>query len=263
MDLSESTWALTGANGNIGSVLRRVLRDRVRRLVAADLTAPADPADNEVSVAFDVTDPASIGPVVDGVDGVIHLAAVSVEAPYDALITVNAIGTHNLLEAMRTRGVRHLVYASSNRATGFHSVDTMLDDTSTIRPDGLYGASKAAVEALTRLYSDKFGLRVSNLRIGSFKDRPTEPRDAATWLSPSDMQRAFEAAMTTELPYSVFYGVSANRHRFWSLEPGHAVGYSPVDDASEILGLEVRPRTDAPQAGAEFSSRDFTLRWMR
>ncbi|MGO1514663.1 NAD-dependent epimerase/dehydratase family protein [Agrococcus casei] len=263
MKLSESTWALTGADGSIGRVLRRHLRDRVQRLVVADLQAPADPADNEVSLAFDVTDPASITPVVAGVDGVIHLAAVPDEAPYEALLRVNALGTHNLLEAMRTQGVRHLVYASSNRATGFHPVDAMLDDQSTIRPDGLYGASKAAVEALTRLYADKFGLRVCNLRIGSFKAAPVVPRDAATWLSPGDMTRAFEAAMTAEQPFSVFYGVSANRHRFWSLEPGHAVGYTPLDDASDILGADVQPSPHAPQAGAEFSSQEFTLRSMR
>lgn len=261
VDLSDSTWALTGANGHIGAALRHYVRERVGRLVVADLQAPADPAANEESLAFDLNDPASIEPVVSDVDGVIHLAGIPDEAPYEALLTVNALGTYNLLEAMRARGVRHLVYASSNRATGFHSAGEVLDERATVRPDGLYGASKAAVEALTRLYADKFDFRVCNVRIGSYEPEPSSPREAATWLSPADAHRAFEAAMTTEVPYSLFYAVSANRHRFWSLEPGGAIGYAPLDDASAILGSDSQPPADEPQAG-ELASRSFTLRHM-
>jgi uronate dehydrogenase len=139
-----------------------------------------------------------------------------------------------------------------------HLAGEVLDDASTIRPDGLYGASKAAVEALTRLYSDKFGFRVANIRIGTFKERPETPREAATWLSHPDACRAFEAAMRTGERCCVFYGVSANTRRFWSLEPGRAVGYHPVDDAAEFLGPDAAPPPEEVQAGV-LGSRAFTL----
>ena len=260
--LSESTWLLTGANGNIGRKLRRHLRERVGHLLVADLEAPGDLAATESAAAFDLTDPASIEPVVEGCDGVIHLAGIADEAPYEDLLKVNVLGTHHLLEAMRRARVPRLVHASSNRVTGFHGASELLDDHATVRPDGLYGASKAAAEALVRLYADKFGLQVCTVRIGSFEERPTTEREAATWLSPADGNRAFEAAMTTDRPYSLFYAVSANRHRFWSLEPGREIGYLPVDDAGELLGEDVRPPADAPQAG-ELADAEFTLRHLR
>jgi uronate dehydrogenase len=260
-DLAQTTWLLTGANGTIGRRLRPYLRGRVARLVVADLEAPADPVENETAAAFDLTDPSTIAPLLSGCDGVIHLAGIPDEAPYTDLLRINALGTHHLLEAMRVAGVPHLVYASSNRATGFHSTNDILDDEATIRPDGLYGASKAAAEALVRMYSDKFGLRVCTLRIGSFEEEPTTAREAATWLSPADAMRAFEAAMTTRVPYSTGYAVSATRHRFWSLEPGRRIGYHPVDDASTILGDDVRPPADVPQAG-DMASAEFTLRFL-
>lgn len=260
--LSESTWLLTGANGTIGRQLRRHLRERVEHLVVADLEAPGDLAAAESAATFDLTDPATIAPLMEGCDGVIHLAGIADEAPYEDLLNVNVLGTHHLLEAMRRAGVPRLVYASSNRVTGFHGAGELLDDHATVRPDGLYGASKAAAEALVRLYADKFGIRACTLRIGSYEERPTTAREAATWLSPADGNRAFEAAMTTDRPYSLFYAVSANRHRFWSLEPGREIGYQPVDDASEILGADVRPPVDAPQAG-ELADAEFTLRHLR
>jgi len=261
-DLSETTWLLTGANGIIGRRLRRHLRERVGHLVVADLETPRDLAASESGAAFDLTDPSTIAPLVTGCDGVVHLAGIADEAPYEDLLQVNVLGTHHLLEAMRLADVPRLVYASSNRATGFHGADQILDDQATVRPDGLYGAAKAAAEAMVRLYADKFGLRACTMRIGSYEERPTTAREAATWLSPADGNRAFEAAMTTDEPYSLFYAVSANSHRFWSLEPGRAIGYQPVDDASEILGADVRPPAGTPQAG-ELADAEFTLRHLR
>ena len=257
-NLSAETWLLTGANGKIGQQLRIHLRKRVARLVVADREAPPDPASNEVAVSFDLNDFESIAQLTPGCDGVIHLAGIADEAPYADLLRVNALGTYHVLESMRLADVPRLVYASSNRITGFHSTNELLDDRSTVRPDGLYGASKAAAEALTRMYADKFGIRVCNVRIGSLEETPTSQREAATWLSPSDANLAFESAMTTSLPFSVFYAVSANRHRFWSLEPGRAIGYVPHDDASTILGDNVCPPDNTAQAG-DFANAGYTL----
>lgn len=66
---------------------------------------------------------------------------------------------------------------------------------------------------------------------------------------------------STDRRFHTFYAVSANRHRFWSLEAGRAIGYVPVDDASAILGVDVAPDPDDAQAG-DFASQEFTLRHM-
>lgn len=257
-DLSSETWLLTGANGNIGQQLRSHLRERVAHLVVADREAPTDLASNEAAATFDLNDFQSIAALMPGCDGVIHLAGIADEAAYADLLRVNALGTYHVLESMRLAGVPRLVYASSNRITGFHSTNELLDDQSTVRPDGLYGASKAAAEALTRMYADKFGMQVCNVRIGSFENTPSNAREAATWLSPSDANLAFESAMTTSSPFSVFYAVSANRYRFWSLEPGRTIGYVPRDDASTILGDNIYPPDNSAQAG-DFANATYTL----
>ena len=51
------------------------------------------------------------------------------------------------------------------------------DHTAEIRPDSLYGVSKAYGEALGRMYMERHGLRVFCLRIGAVRahDDPTEP----------------------------------------------------------------------------------------
>ena len=117
-----------------------------------------------------------------------------------------------------------------------------------------------AVEAVGRVYADKFGLQVVNVRIGSYLVEPLDERHLATWLSPRDCVAAFVAAMTApDVQYATFYGVSANTRRFWSLDASIALGFTPVDD-SEIYADRVAPwpgRTDV-QGGA-FASPEYTL----
>jgi uronate dehydrogenase len=130
------------------------------------------------------------------------------------------------------------------------------------RPDGLYGVSKVAVEALGRLYADKFGLEVVCLRIGSFEAEPTQPRHLATWLSPRDCAGFVRTALTAPLAgFSAVYAVSNNTRRFWSLDD--PPGYRPVDDAEayaeQIPGADEFFAAAGPQGGA-FADQEFTLR---
>ena len=56
-----------------------LLCERVAHLVVADLEAPADPVENVTAEVFDLTDPATIAPLLSGCDGVIHLAGIPVD----------------------------------------------------------------------------------------------------------------------------------------------------------------------------------------
>ena len=58
-----------------------------------------------------------------------------------------------------------------------------------VRPDSLYGVSKAAGEALCRLYVDKFGLSAVAIRIGTFINEPGNTRHLSTWTSQADTVR--------------------------------------------------------------------------
>ena len=108
------------------------------------------------------------------------------------------------------------------------------------RPDTYYGWGKAAIEALGRLYVDRYGMDVIALRIGTCADVPANERVLATWLSPDDAGRLVEAALSVPAPgFRIVWGVSANARSWWSPAGGSALGYEPVDNAEVFAGAVV------------------------
>ena len=155
-----------------------------------------------------------------------------------------------------------MVLASSNRLTGCYPAAQTVSAQMPPRPDGLYGVSKVAVEALGRLYADKFGLQVVCLRIGSLEAEPSEPRHLATWLSPDDCAGFVWAALTrADVTFTAAYAVSANSRRFWELDD--RLGYRPRDDAEayadRIPGAARYFAGDQLQGG-DYATADYTLR---
>lgn len=254
-------WAVTGAAGNIGRALRAELSAQGVDLVSVDIAESTPVSDSDRTVQSDIRDLAALEAAFVGCAGVVHLGGIPDEADFHDLAAVNIIGTYHVLEAARRAGVRRVVYASSNRVTGFYETDTLVDETMPPRPDGFYGASKVAGEALCRLYADKFGLSVIVMRIGSYEPTPGSARELHTWLSPRDALRAFLAAMTTELRFVTFYAVSRNSQRWWSLGSARAAGFEPVDDAAEHRVDQALP-PGQPQGGA-YASIQYSLDRMR
>ena len=262
MTISESQapsgrWAMTGSAGAIGQHLRSTLGHQFEELLLLDITEQEPRAGNERVAQIDLRDADALRLSLVDVDGIIHLGGIADEADFHDLAEVNIVGTYHLLEAARINAIPRVVYASSNRATGFYGTDEVVSPDDPFRPDGFYGVSKAAVEALCRLYSDKFGLEISCLRIGSYEAAPTTPRELRTWLSPDDCTRAFEAAIHGDYTFSTFYAASNNTQGWWDLSPGSAIGFSPRDDAEDfaagILGDLVEPQ------GGVFATPEFTL----
>jgi uronate dehydrogenase len=160
-----------------------------------------------------------------------------------------------VFDGARRAGVRRVVYASSNHVTGFYPVDARLAGGEPPRPDGLYGATKAFGEALARMYSDRFGLEVICLRIGSFAERPSQPHQLHMWLSPGDAVRLFRACLRKpDIDFLSVYGASANTRSWWDLrEAARRLGYEPQDDA-ERFATEI----DDARAPAEYQGDAFT-----
>ncbi|MFI6318668.1 NAD-dependent epimerase/dehydratase family protein [Nonomuraea sp. NPDC050556] len=254
------TVVVTGAAGLVGSAVRGPLGRAAQRLVLVDQAPIRAEAPNETAHQVKLTSVDDIAPLIDGADVVVHLAGIPDEAPLPDLMTANVVGTHHVLEAARRTGVPRVVIASSNRLTGAYPIGETLSPDDPLRPDGLYGVSKAAVEALGRLYVDKFGLEVVCVRIGSLEDRPQDGRHLATWLSPRDCAGFFVAALTMKMDgFAAFYAVSANTRRFWELSDV----YTPQDNAEDFAR-----DLDDPDAffiptnpqGGPFASQEYTLR---
>lgn len=240
--------AITGANGDIGRTVAPYLATRHEvRLAIWDLPADRAMAMPDCGDAearrVDITDAEAVTDFVSGMDAVVHLAGQrEVAADWSSLRAPNIDGTVNIFEACRTQAVRKIVFASSNHATGGYELDgqTGLDGSEVVRPDSLYGVSKVFGEALGRYLSDRHGISVICLRIGSFLPAPDGERSRHTWLSHGDLCRLVSAALAADVRYGVYYGASANTHGQWDIRPAIAeLGYDPQDDA-ELFADRIR-----------------------
>lgn len=250
------TVVVTGAAGLVGTAVREGLRAVAARLVLVDrrpLTQEA-PGEEVRQAVLDSVE--TVTGLVEGADAIVHLAGVPDEAPLPDLLEGNVLGTHHVLEAARRAGVPRVVLASSNRLTGCYPSSVTVSPEMPPRPDGLYGVSKVAVEALGRLYADKFGLEVVCLRIGSLEPEPADARQLSTWLSPRDCAGFFVDALTRkDVGFLTLYAVSANTRGFWELSDG----YRPQDDAEAYADRLAHERGPDLQGGA-YASPDYTLR---
>ena len=243
---------ITGARGYIGGVLRPALRSGLTELRLSDLTDVDDLVAPESSFPADLADFEAVCQAAEGVDAVVHLGAVSNEAPFEEITGPNLHGTFHVYEACRRAGVKRVVFASSNHATGMYPIGEPLDESVTPRPDGIYGATKVWGEALGRMFVERFGLSVVCLRIGSFRERPQEERELSTWISHADGVRLFRAALDADVDFAIVYGASANTRRWWPADT--LIGFEPVDDAEAFAdGL---PPSAYDRQGGPNTARD-------
>src|ERR1044071_2583492 len=113
---------MTGAAGGIGTSFRKLLPPIYPDLLLSDLKAPADLAKDENFMAADLADLAQVEAICEGVDGILHFGGYSVEGPWDQILQANIIGGYNLFEAARKKGVKRVVFASSNHAAAVERV---------------------------------------------------------------------------------------------------------------------------------------------
>jgi uronate dehydrogenase len=229
---------ITGAAGQIGSVLRPALRETAERIRLHDVCPLSNPTRQEELMSGDLTVPGIAESAMQGVDCVIHLAGIARETGGSPrqILEANVIGTQNVYEAARLAGVKRFIFASSNHVIGFYRANRFVGPETPCRPSGHYGVSKVFGEAMGRLYADKYGMEIACLRIGAFRDRPGNLRELGGWISPRDMVRLVRCCV--EAPpfhFLVIYGVSANTRNKWGDDGaarGH-VGYVTEDNAED------------------------------
>ncbi|MFI9758635.1 NAD-dependent epimerase/dehydratase family protein [Streptomyces sp. NPDC051963] len=232
------TLLLTGAAGGLGTLMRELLPDYGYTLRLLDLRPIEGEPD---AIVADLADKDAVREAVRGVDAIIHLAGISLEAPFEKILKANIEGTYNLYEAARQEGVERIVFASSNHAVGFTprpqgappvDASALIPIDTPRRPDTFYGLSKSFGEDLAQFYWDKHGLETVSVRIGSCFAEPTSVRMLSVWMSPADGARLFHAALTAEhVGHTVVYGSSANTRLWWDLTTARALGYAPQDDS--------------------------------
>ncbi|MFF6792471.1 uronate dehydrogenase [Streptomyces filamentosus] len=245
------TLLLTGAAGGVGTLMRDLLPAHGHALRLLDAVPVPGAPD---AVLADLSDRAALREAVRGVDAVVHLAGISQEADFDAIVAANVTGLHHLYEAVREEGVRRVVFASSNHAVGFTrrpaDGEPLVPVTTPHRPDTFYGLSKCFGEDLAQLYWDRHGIETVSVRIGSCFPEPTSVRMLSLWLSPADCARLLHAALTAEgVGHTVVHGSSANTRAWWDLSDALALGYAPQDD-SEAYAQKLIAEQGLPPEGS-------------
>jgi uronate dehydrogenase len=191
---------MTGAAGGIGTSLRKLLPPIYPDLLLSDLKAPADLARNEKFKAADLADMAQVEAICDGIDGILHFGGYSVEGPWDPILQSNIIGGYNLFEAARKKGVKRIVFASSNHAVGFYPRHHRIGTDVTTRPDSRY-----------------------------------DHRRLAIWLKPEDLVQLCRIGLEhPDIHFEIFYGASFNERAWWDNHRAYDLGYRPTGRAEDF-----------------------------
>ena len=251
---------ITGGAGLVGSVLTNGLKDKFNIKILD--VKNVEGVDSHVG---DISKLDSIMPAFKDVDTVVHLAGDRrVHGEWESILNNNIVGLYNIYEAARLSGVKRVIFASSQHATGgFYFVEPYsfindgeyeklpndykpLDETCRIRPDSFYGASKSFGESISSYYSDFYNISTINIRIGwviSDDDPTFSPISLNLWLSHRDIVQIIDLSINApeEIKYDTFYATSDNHWKIWSIEKAKKIlGYKPFDGAgSEFQEREV------------------------
>jgi uronate dehydrogenase len=229
------TVLMTGASGGIGTRLRTLLNGVYPRLRLSDIKPPADLRPDEEFIAADLADLAAVERIVDGVDGIVHLGGYSIEGPWETILNSNIVGCYNLFEAARRKGVKRIVFASSNHAVGFYPRRRRIGADDRVRPDSRYGVSKAFGEALAALYAYKHGIKVTSIRIGNCNDEPLDRRRLSIWLKPEDLVQLVRIGLEhPDIRCEIFFGASDNARGWWDNADAFRFGYRPTGRAEDF-----------------------------
>jgi nucleoside-diphosphate-sugar epimerase len=250
---------ITGGAGRIATALTPLLRDRYR-IRLTDRREPPAGLECDEFVLGDVTDLAVAEQAAKGASAVLHLAGnPATSATWDEVRPPNIDGTFNVFEAARRHGIRKVVFASTNHVMGFYALEQKfpIDTSAPIRPDSLYGVSKAFGEALARYYSDAFGMSMICLRIGWFTpDVPAAASLNPLWISARDLAQIVGSCLETARPFGIYNATSNNPQRHWDLQTSRdELGFAPIDDVTRVARPgEGGPYVD-PQAGIQRAMR--------
>lgn len=254
---------LTGAAGYVAGMMLPALRERYD-LVLLDVKTTNRAGEEVAGVqVVDLLDVESFRRFFSGADAVIHSGFKGTVDWHHTDYwkeSDNVRMCYNVFQVCVEAGVRRAVVMSSNHACDFYErliwSDRLDFATTEMLPlsDNFYGWAKSTYEHLgfvfaTGKMNDGKFLENVHIRIGaprenimdgqSADDLKQMHRELGAYLSARDLSqlviRSIETADIADengVPFQVFFGISGNTHRFWSIDNARrVVGYAPEDDS--------------------------------
>lgn len=231
--------AIFGGGGFIGSaIVDRLLKDgHELRIFERPRIEPfrVFVANEHVEwVTGDLMSTHDVSQVVDGVDAVLHLVSTTLpkssndDPIYD--VQSNLVATLQMLNAMRAKGVRKIVFISSGGTVYGEPSYLPINEAHPTEPQVSYGITKLAIEKYLLMYQRQYGIKASILRVtnpygerqrvetaqgavGVFLSRALQRQSLDIWgdgsvtrdyIYVSDVADAFARAVDYDGPKSVF-----------------------------------------------------------
>lgn len=159
---------VTGGAGYIGSITVKALEKEGYDVVVLDNLSNGHRENvQRTFLQGDLLDMSFLDSIQDTFDGVIHFAAYtlageSMEKPYDYFRN-NIQGGLNLLEFMRKRNMRFIIFSSTCALYGTPE-RVPVDENVQKKPESVYGESKLMFESILRWYDVIYDIKHINLR---------------------------------------------------------------------------------------------------
>jgi nucleoside-diphosphate-sugar epimerase len=242
---------ITGAEGTIGSVLRKGLSNKYKIISFTLQTQDFE------SVQMDLSNNNEIKGKFEGLDALIHLAAdPRPEASWESVKKNNLEATYNVYNEVKNAGVKKIIFASTNHTQ--HG-DTLLSTPETLdlkknkilslenntNPDSLYAVSKLFGEDLGKYFSEQHKIKFIGLRIGWIVKgddptimcgTPSEDYLRSMYLSHRDCIQAFERALESSRDFLIAYAISNNSTKVFDLkETSRTLNFYPEDDSENYF----------------------------
>jgi UDP-glucose 4-epimerase len=274
---------VTGGAGFIGGWVCTALIGEGHQVTVFDTV----PSENQAvhSIVGDLRDKDLLLLSLIGHDAVIHLAAKtlvpeSVEQP-QLYFDVNLVGGQNLLEAMRSLGIKKIVYSSTAAVYG-SPVKVPIEEDDPKFPINPYGATKYAFEHCLHAYHKCYGIDVTMFRyfnpFGPDEDHEPETHAVPNFIKATLEDRPIPLYWNGEQERDFFYvgdlaeahvmGLHQNGFHTYNLGSGtsikiidlvHAI-FQIIEHETEIQDLGVRAG-DPPRLMANIDKVKRELGW--
>jgi UDP-glucose 4-epimerase len=221
---------LTGAAGRSGTHVLAALHGAGHEVRGFDLVEPSRYPRPEAMIVGSLLDEDALTRAVNGIDAVLHLAALMSWHPDDevVLFDVNVRGTYNLLRAVVKAGVKRFVFASSGEVyPELNPAYLPIDEAHSNHPTSVYGMTKLLGEEMVQHFARRTGLRYCILRF-SHTQAPDELFDANSFFSGPRFYVTAKLRQLRRLPSSPAVEKSiAALEAVATSEEQHYIGFSP------------------------------------
>jgi nucleoside-diphosphate-sugar epimerase len=167
--------AVTGGSGKAGRVLVRDLLDHGYQVVNVDVAPPAENLTRFRQV--DLTNLGEVFEALDGVEAVIHLAAIPNPDRFTPghIFHNNTMSCYNVFAAAQQLKLERVVWASSETTLGLpfdreQPAYAPLDEQAPPLPESSYALSKIVTEEMARQFHRWSGIPFTGLRISNIKN---------------------------------------------------------------------------------------------